>query len=119
MPARLLVVDDNEIVRTGVRIFLYNRPEWEICGEAENGADALAKVRELRPNVVILDLNMPVMNGYQTADRIREIAPSTKIIFFSIHDTPPTAGWRGADAFVSKSYAARDLARTVNRLLEA
>jgi two-component system invasion response regulator UvrY len=118
IPVRLLVVDDHEIVRMGVRILLADNDQWEICGEATDGVEAIEKVRELSPDIVILDLTMPVMGGFDTAKRIRRVAPSTRIIFFSIHETPTTARLVGADAFVSKASAAQDLARTIDRVLE-
>lgn len=111
-------MDDHEIVRIGVRILLSDRNHWDICGEAQDGVEAIEKVAELSPDVVILDLTMPVMNGLDAAQRIRQIAPSTKIVFFSIHEMPTTARLVGADAFVSKSCAAEDLERTINHLLE-
>jgi DNA-binding NarL/FixJ family response regulator len=111
-------VDDHEIVRMGVRILLADNDQWEICGEATDGVEAIEKVRELSPDIVILDLTMPVMGGFDTAKRIRRVAPSTRIIFFSIHETPTTARLVGADAFVSKASAAQDLARTIDRVLE-
>src|SRR5712671_6404890 len=118
IPVRLLIVDDHEIVRMGVRILLSDANQWEICGEAQDGVEAIQKVRELSPDVVILDLAMPVMGGFDTAKRIRRVAPSTRIIFFSIHQTPTTARLVGADAFVSKASAAEALARTINHVLE-
>lgn len=91
MSVRLLVADDNEVVRIGVRTLIGNNPDWQICGEATNGREAIAKVRELAPDVVILDLTMPVMNGFQAAVEIRRIASSTKIVFFLASTTfqPP------------------------------
>lgn len=118
IPIRVLVVDDSEIVRMGVRVLLYDAAQWEICGEAENGADAITKVSELSPDIVVLDLIMPVMSGFETAARIRKIAPTTKIVFFSVHDTPTTARLVGADAFVSKASAAKELARAITGTLE-
>ena len=118
IPVRVLVVDDSEIVRMGVRVLLYDSAQWEICGEAENGADAIAKVLEESPDVVVLDLIMPVMSGFETAARIRTIAPTTKIVFFSVHETPTTARLVGADAFVSKASAAKDLALAITTALE-
>ena len=103
MALRLLIADDHEIVRTGVRTLLKGRPDWEICGEATNGRETIAKVFELSPNVVILDLSMPVLNGFEAATEIRRIAPSTKIVFFSVHDVPATAIEVGGDAFISKT----------------
>jgi two-component system response regulator NreC len=113
---RLLVADDNEIVRVGVRTLLKDKQGWEICGEAENGREAIAKVGELSPDVVILDLSMPAMNGFEAAREIRRVAPSIKIIFYTIHDVPSTASEVGADAFVSKSASARELIATIERI---
>ena len=117
MPIRILIADDHEIVRIGVRILFSGSDQWEICGEAQDGAEAIAKVRELSPDVVILDLTMPVMGGFDTAKQIRRLAPTTRIIFFSIHETPTTARLVGADAFVSKASAAQELPRTIIQVL--
>jgi len=68
----------------------------EVCGEAENGKQAIEKVKQLKPDLVLLDINMPVMNGVQAAYEIRRIAPSTKIIFFTIHDSPKPYRRRGS-----------------------
>ena len=116
MPLRLLIADDSEIVRVAVRIFLKDKHEWEICGDAENGQEAIAKVWDLSPDVVILDLSMPVMSGFEAATEIRRIAPSTKIILFSVHDVPTTSSEVGADAFVSKSTSAEELIATIERV---
>jgi DNA-binding NarL/FixJ family response regulator len=75
-------------------------------------------VSDLSPDVVILDLTMPGLTGFQTAAKIREIAPSTRIIFFTIHDIPSSAWWVGADACVSKSATLEELTLTVNRVLK-
>ena len=104
-------------MRIGVRILFSGSDQWEICGEARDGAEAIAKVRELSPDVVILDLTMPVMGGFDTAKQIRRLAPTTRIIFFSIHETPTTARLVGADAFVSKASAAQELPRTIIQVL--
>jgi DNA-binding NarL/FixJ family response regulator len=119
MAARLLIVDDHEVVRASVRMLFANIDSIEVCGEAQNGWEAIRLVPELSPDVVILDLSMPGMNGFETAAKIRLIAPSTKIVLFSVHEIPTTARWAGADAFVSKSSALRDLALTVTRVLQA
>jgi DNA-binding NarL/FixJ family response regulator len=117
IPVRLLIADDHEIVRMGVRILLSDQDQWEVCGEARDGAETIEKVLELSPDVVVLDLSMPVMGGFDTAKRIRRLSPSTRIVFFSIHETPTTARLVGADAFVSKSSAAKDLALTIRRVV--
>jgi two-component system, NarL family, nitrate/nitrite response regulator NarL len=91
--------------------------KWEVCGEAANGQEALQKVVELLPDVVILDLSMPVMNGFDVTREIRRLAPGTKIVLFSIHDVPATATQIGADAFVAKSSDIEVLMSTLDRLL--
>jgi len=118
MPARILLVDDHESVRRGVRGLFTNNDSFEVCGEAQNGTDAIRMVSELSPDVVILDLTMPGLTGFQTAAKIREIAPSIRIIFFTIHDIPSSAWWVGADACVSKSATLEELTLTVNRVLK-
>lgn len=115
MALRILLVDDFDFVRAGVRSLFADRHDWEICGEAADGAAGVAKVCELSPDVVILDMTMPVMNGVEAAKQIRRIAPSTKIILFSVHDVPLQAD-APADAFVSKSSGADELISTIERL---
>ena len=80
MPARILVVDDYPVVRRAICDLLHSH-SLDICGEAENGLDAVERVKELRPNLVLLDINMPKMNGIQAAFEIHQLSPSTKIIF--------------------------------------
>jgi DNA-binding NarL/FixJ family response regulator len=115
MSARILLVDDVEVVRSTLRSLL---AECTICGEAENGLVALDQVRQLKPDVVVLDITMPVMNGLKATVEIRRFAPSTKIILFTINDTPEAqeaARMVGADALVAKSRAGTDLLPTVQR----
>src|ERR1700686_3214257 len=118
MPARLLIVDDHEVVRKGVRMLFSNTDSFEVCGEAQNGMEAIRMLPLLAPDVVILDLSMPGMNGFETAAKIRLIAPSIRIVFFSVHEIPSTALWVGADAFVSKSSTLQELVFTLNRVLQ-
>lgn len=101
----------------GVRVLFAGSDQWEICGEAQDGVETIAKVVELAPDVVILDLSMPVMSGFDTAKQIRRVSPSTRIVFFSMHETPTTARLVGADAFVSKSSAVQDLPRAIVEVL--
>jgi two-component system, NarL family, response regulator NreC len=115
---RILIVDDHEIVRVGLRMLCATRPDWQVCGEAENAARAIAKVLDERPDAVILDLSLPAgMNGFEAAREIRRIAPATKIILFSLHEVPVTAREVGADAFVSKSRGVSELVSTIERLM--
>ena len=71
MPARILVVDDHEVVRQGIRTILLARPDWEICGEAVNGQEAIKLADELRPDAIIMDITMPVMSGLAATSAIR------------------------------------------------
>jgi len=119
MPFRLLIVDDHEVVRLGVRTLFADNNSYEVCGEAQNGEDAILMVSELSPDVVILDLSMPGINGFETAEQILTIAPSVRIVFFSAHEIPATARLVGADAFVSKSSSLEELTLTVSRALQS
>lgn len=110
-----MLVDDVAVVRSTLRSLL---AEYTICGEAENGLAALDQVRQLKPDVVVIDITMPVMNGLKATVEIRRFAPSTKIILFTINDTPEAqeaARMVGADALVPKSRAGTDLLPTVQR----
>ena len=118
IPARLLIVDDHPVVRMGLQFLLANRPALEICGEAIDGAEAVEKVLELVPDLVILDLCMPSLNGFDAALEIKKVAPSTKIILFSIHNIPSTAQIIGADAFVQKGSPPEELILTIQRILQ-
>src|SRR5258708_32529789 len=103
MPTRLLIVDDHEVVRLGERTLFTKDDSYEVCGEAQNGVDAIRMVSETSPDVVILDLSMPGMNGFEIAARIRLVAPSIRIVFFSAHGIPAPGRWGGADGFVCRS----------------
>jgi|ERR1700728_858411 len=85
MRTRFLIVDDNDLVRQSLRTVLQANPEWEIAGEASNGQDAVEVFKSSRPNLVILDFQMPGMNGIETARRILEIAPAMPIVLFTQH----------------------------------
>ncbi len=117
MPGRVLIADDHPIVRIGVRTLLAANPKWKVCGEAANGEQALREIAKLAPDVVILDLSLPGMNGFEVAKEIRRIAPSTKIVFFTIHDVPASAREAGADGFVLKSSGIEALEKTLETAL--
>ena len=117
MPARILVVDDNAAARTAIRSLL-DLNSFQVCGEAKDGKEALKKVGELKPDIVLLDINMPVMNGIQAALEIRRFTPETKIVFFTIHESPALINILRpfAQGFVSKSAAGTELIPMVSRL---
>jgi|SRR5690242_19390449 DNA-binding NarL/FixJ family response regulator len=120
--AGILLVDDHGIARSTVRQLL-DAHALCICGEAADGQQALDQVKALNPELVLLDINMPVMNGIQAAFEIRRIAPATKILFFTVQESTPEAEAAvrllGADGFVNKSSAGTDLIPTLKRLLKA
>ena len=106
MTARILVVDDVPAIRRSMGLLLEQEGDWTICGEAENGQVAIDRVRELRPDVVILDLSMPVMNGLEAARAIKTIAPGTRILMFTLHTYPylsDEARKAGIDQVLSKT----------------
>lgn len=114
----ILIVDDNQAARTTVRELL-SWHQFEVCGEAASGEEAIQKVKELWPELVILDINMPGMNGIQAAYEIRQIAPSTKIVFLTVHNIPELekSSKSLGHGFVPKSSAGTQLIPTLNRLL--
>ena len=114
--ARIVIADDFETLRRGLRSLLGSA----VCGEAENGRQAIERVVELRPDLVILDWTMPVMNGFEAIKAIRELAPGTKILVFSLHDPKAVreeALAAGADAFLHKTTKGDEIVRTVERLV--
>lgn len=108
----ILIADDNAAVRASVRSYIEENLEAQVCGEAENGAEAVEKVKELHPDVVILDFQMPVLDGLHAATQIRHLAPDTKIILFTMHASKPMMAYAhtyGVDEVVSKSDGASQL----------
>jgi DNA-binding NarL/FixJ family response regulator len=108
MRTRFLIVDDSELVRRSLRTVLQANPEWEICGEAADGVSAVEMFKELRPNIVILDFQMPGINGIETARRMAEIAPAVPVVLFTQHasaDLEKHAREVGIRSVVSKTNA--------------
>src|ERR1700733_12876387 len=87
MRTRFLIVDDSDLVRRSLRMVLQANPDWEICGEAADGVSAVEMFKELRPNIVILDFQMPGINGIETARRMAEIAPAIPVVLFTQHSS--------------------------------
>jgi DNA-binding NarL/FixJ family response regulator len=116
---RCLLVDDHESVRAGVTAILSSRANIEVCGEASNGREAVEKARELHPDLIILDVTMPVMDGINSAKEIRTFLPDVPILFFSMHDgvyLVHEAKMAGGQGFVSKTDASATLLDAVDAL---
>jgi two-component system nitrate/nitrite response regulator NarL len=118
---RCLLVDDHESVRAGVTAILSSRPDIEVCGEATNGREAVDKARELQPDLIILDVTMPVMDGINSAKEIRAFLPDVPILFFSMHDgvyLVHEAKMAGVQGFVSKTDARATLLDAVDAVVK-
>ena len=118
-PVRILIADDHEIVRRGLRALLESRPGWEVAGEAITGRQAVEEAKRLTPDLIIMDITMPEMNGLEATRQILRAAPKTEILILSVHDSEQLirevleAGARG---YVLKSDAGRDLIAAVETL---
>src|ERR1700690_1365673 len=119
MKLRILLADDHEIVRRGLRSLLERREGWEVCGEAGDGREAVEKALQLKPDVVIVDIGMPNLNGLDTTRQLLQHDPQQKVIVLTITDSDQVireALDAGARGFVLKSDAARDLVSAVEAL---
>lgn len=84
---KILVVDDHAFIRRGVRSILEPFPEWELCGEAENGQEAIQKASELRPTVVVMDVSMPILDGIAATEIIKRSHPEIHVILLTLHNS--------------------------------
>ncbi|MBI3476283.1 MAG: response regulator [Acidobacteria bacterium] len=120
MAGQILIVDDHEAVRRAIRTLLSVRPEWSVCGEAGDGLEAIEKAKALRPDVILMDISMPRMDGLQATQQIRKALPSTKVIIVSQND--PTVVLRQArevDAagYVAKGLLSKELIPAIERII--
>jgi DNA-binding NarL/FixJ family response regulator len=117
----ILLVDDHEIVRKGIRGLLNSvRADWTIAGEASSGEEAISKITEINPDIVVLDVTMPGISGIETTRRVRELGLKSPIVIFTMHDSQSLAGETrkaGAQGCVRKSEAARDLVLAIETIL--
>lgn len=116
---RILIVDDHDLMRRGIKALLQSHAGWEVVGEAHTGREAVTKAEELKPDVVILDISMPDLNGIEAARRIRKSSPNTEVLILSVHYSDQLirdileAGVRG---YIVKSDSDRDLVIAIETL---
>lgn len=113
---RIVIADDHELVRRGLKSILEDEEGWEVVAEASNGREAVSKVEELRPDVVVIDLSMPELNGVTATRQILQSHPKTEVVLLTMHDAEQTICeviQSGARGYVLKSDAGRDLVTAV------
>ena len=118
---RILIADDHDLVRQGLRALLAARPAWEVCGEAADGVEAIEKAAELQPDIVLLDVSMPRLTGLEAAPLIRRESPTSEIVIVSQHDAAemlPSALEAGARGFVSKSDIGSNLLSVIESIVQ-
>jgi DNA-binding NarL/FixJ family response regulator len=121
MATRILITDDHGVVRQGLRMFLSLDPDLEVVGEAENGQEALAMARDLHPDVVLMDLLMPMMDGIQATEAIRSELPDVEVIALTsvLEDASVTGAVRaGAIGYLLKDTDAEELKRAITAAAE-
>jgi DNA-binding NarL/FixJ family response regulator len=119
MPMRILVVDDHAVVRRGVRSLLESHEGWEVCGEATTGREAVEQSRQLRPDVVVMDLSLPELNGLDATRQILKDRPGTEVLVLTMHHTEELVRdvlRAGARGYIMKSDADENLIAAVDAL---
>ena len=119
MAFRIFIADDHEVVRKGLVSLLEAQPGWEVCGEAGDGREAVEKAAELKPDITILDIGMPSLNGLEATRQILKANPDAKILILTLHDSDSVVREvlnAGARGFLLKSDAARDLVAAAEAL---
>ncbi len=117
---RLLVADDHEVIRRGVRSLLGTQPGWEVSGEAATGREAVEKAKQLKPDLVVLDITMPELDGLEATRQILEAVPKTKVLILTMHESEQVMSEvlkAGALGYVLKSDAADNLVPAVKALI--
>jgi CheY-like chemotaxis protein len=118
---RILIADDHDVLRRGIKTMIESEPNLEVCGEAVDGKDAIEKIINQAPDLVILDINMPILNGLDVVRQVVCLRPQTKILAFSVHDSPQIVEEiiaAGAHGYLSKATAGQSLVNKVNLLLD-
>jgi DNA-binding NarL/FixJ family response regulator len=121
MSSRILVVDDHDVVRQGVRLILRSRPEWTVAAEASNGFEAIEQIKSLTPDITILDISMPGKDGLEVLRELRDLGITTKILILTMHDSVELMTRikiSGASGYVIKTNASRDLIPAIEQILK-
>jgi DNA-binding NarL/FixJ family response regulator len=115
----VLIVDDHEVVRRGLRVLIESQPGWKVCGEAKTGREAVEKASKLKPNVVVMDIAMPELNGLEATRQILKAIPRTVVLILTVHESEQLVHEvfeAGAQGYVLKSDAGRDLVAAIEAL---
>ena len=118
---RILIADDHAMMRKGLRTAIEPHAGWEVCGEATTGLEAFEQTKLLKPDLVILDVSMPVLNGLEVAHRISRTVPGVKILLFTMHNSPQFAkdvSKTGAHGYVCKASGEELLTQAMETVLE-
>jgi len=118
---RVLLADDHTLIRAGLRLVVEQQPDFAVAGEAENGRQAVAMAESLKPNVVVMDIGMPDLNGIEAARQIRDAHPEIEVVMLSMHSDEGyvlRALKAGARAYLLKDSAEADLARAIHAAAE-
>jgi DNA-binding NarL/FixJ family response regulator len=121
MSSRVLIVDDHAFIRKGVQSILRSSSEWELCGEADNGTDAIRLSDTLNPQVIIMDISMPGVNGIEATRAIRRNHPETKVILLTLHENDEmvkSAFRAGARGYLLKGDAEKELMTALSEVLQ-
>jgi DNA-binding NarL/FixJ family response regulator len=116
---KILIADDHDVVRKGLRMLIEEHPGWEVCGEARSGREAVEKAIQLTPDVTVIDVSMPDLNGLEATRQIRKACPKTEVLVITHHDSDEMAAEvldAGARGYVLKSDSDKDLVHAVETL---
>lgn len=116
---RIVIADDHDVVRRGLKSVLEDQPNWEVCGEANTGRKAVELVRAHKPDIVVLDITMPELNGLEAARQIQKASPDTKMLILTVHESEQLVHdvlKAGARGYILKSDAGRDLVAAINAI---
>jgi two-component system, NarL family, response regulator NreC len=116
---RILIADDHQVMLEGIRVLIERQPEWKVCGLATNGREAIAQANALKPDIVVLDMTMPELNGLEAAIQIKRNLPDTQILMFTAHESDDLvrkAFAVGVKSFISKTEAHEFLVEAIEAL---